>query len=212
MTDPLAAFEARYRACRICRDAPRRGPPLAHEPRPIAQLGMDARILIASQAPGLRAHLGGRPFIDPSGVRLRSWLGVDEAAFYDPAVFAILPMGGCFPGHGAKRDDLPPRPECAEAWREEALGQLRGLRLILLIGQYAMRWHLDREGRGEWAGSLGGTLGRWREILAIDRRPRLMPLPHPSWRNNGYLKRHPFIEAELIPALRAEVARALGRG
>lgn len=208
MTLP-SAFDvtvAALRACRVCRDAPLAGPPLPHEPRPVFQGCPTARLLIASQAPGMRAHVGGRPFMDPSGVRLRSWLGLDEARFYDPAKVAIVPMGACFPGYDAKGGDLPPRRECAPLWRERMLGGLPQLDLILVIGQYAQAWHLG----DEFSGGLTATVARWRDILSAPRRPRVMPLPHPSWRNNGWLKRHPWFESELLPVLRAEVARVLG--
>lgn len=196
--DDLAA---RLRACRICRDAPRHGGPLPQEPRPILQGSATARLCIASQAPGTRAQASGIPFRDPSGVRLRRWLGLDEAAFYDPARVAIVPMGACFPGQDAKGGDLPPRRECAAAWRAPLFTALPDLELILLIGQYAQAWHLG----AAFQGGLTATVQRWREILAAEGRPRLLPLPHPSWRNNGWLRRHPWFEAELLPVLRDRV-------
>jgi uracil-DNA glycosylase len=196
--DDLAAH---LRACRICRDAPRHGGPLPQEPRPILQGSATARLCIASQAPGTRAQASGIPFRDPSGVRLRHWLGLDEAAFYDPARVAIVPMGACFPGQDAKGGDLPPRRECAAAWRAPLFAALPDLELILLIGQYAQAWHLGARFRG----GLTATVLRWREILGAEGRPRLLPLPHPSWRNNGWLRRHPWFEAELLPVLRDRV-------
>jgi uracil-DNA glycosylase len=196
--DDLAA---RLRACRICRDAPRHGGPLPQEPRPILQGSATARLCIASQAPGTRAQASGIPFRDPSGVRLRHWLGLDEAAFYDPARVAIVPMGACFPGQDAKGGDLPPRRECAAAWRAPLFAALPDLELILLIGQYAQAWHLG----AAFQGGLTATVLRWREILGAEGRPRLLPLPHPSWRNNGWLRRHPWFEAELLPVLRERV-------
>jgi uracil-DNA glycosylase len=196
--DDLAA---RLRACRICRDAPRHGGPLPQEPRPILQGSATARLCIASQAPGTRAQASGIPFRDPSGVRLRRWLGLDEAAFYDPARVAIVPMGACFPGQDAKGGDLPPRRECAAAWRAPLFAALPDLELILLIGQYAQAWHLG----AAFQGGLTATVQRWREILAAEGRPWLLPLPHPSWRNNGWLRRHPWFEAELLPVLRDRV-------
>jgi uracil-DNA glycosylase len=190
-------------ACRICRDAPLHEPKLPHEPRPVIQAAPTARLCIASQAPGTRVHLSGRPFTDASGVRLRAWLGLDEASFYDPGRIAIVPMGHCFPGQDAKGADLPPRRECAPIWRSRILAALPALELILLIGQYAQAWHLGDEAKG----GLTATVGRWREILGSERRPALLPLPHPSWRNNGWLKAHPWFEAELVPRLREEVRR-----
>ena len=192
---------AAVRACRVCRDAPRYGPALPHEPRPILQGSATARLCIASQAPGNRAHGSGLPFMDPSGVRLRNWLGLDEARFYDPARVAIVPMGHCFPGYDRHRGDLPPRRECADLWREPVFAALPALDLVLTIGLYAQSWHLGAEYRG-----LTDTVAEWRAILARARRPRILPLPHPSWRNNGWLKRNGWFEAELLPALRREVA------
>jgi uracil-DNA glycosylase len=190
-------------ACRICRDAPVYGPPLPHEPRPVIQAGAPARLCIASQAPGTRVHLSGRPFTDASGVRLRDWLGVDEAVFYDARKIAIVPMGHCFPGQDEKGADLPPRRECAPLWRTRVLAELPKLELILLIGQYAQAWHLGEDAKA----GLTATVGRWHDILGSGRRPALLPLPHPSWRNNGWLKANPWFAAELVPRLREEVKR-----
>lgn len=201
----LDAVLAQLRACRACRDAPTAGPPLPHEPRPIVQADPRARLCVASQAPGARAHAKGLPFYDPSGVRLRDWLGLDEAAFYDPRKVAIVPMGHCFPGYDAHGGDLPPRRECAPLWREPLFERLPRLSLILTIGLYSQKWHLGPDA----AGGLTATVARWRRILAEPRRPRILPLPHPSWRNNGWLRRNPWFEAELLPALRAEVRAAL---
>lgn len=200
--DDLAA---QLRACRICRDAPRYGVPLPHEPRPIIQGSASARLCIASQAPGTRAHASGIPFADRSGTRLREWLGMDETTFYDASKVAIVPMGSCFPGQDAKGGDLGPRRECAEAWRQPLFEALPGLDLVLLIGQYAQAWHL---GDG-FKDGLTQTVMRWREILANPRKPRILPLPHPSWRNNGWLKKNPWFEAELLPRLQKEVRELL---
>lgn len=202
----LAALAKGIRACRICRDAPRYGPPLEHEPRPVFQVSPSARLCIAGQAPGVRVHASGRPYTDPSGVRLRAWLGIEEKIFYDPKVIAIAPMGFCFPGYDANGGDLPPRRECAELWRERLLALLPNLELILLIGQYAQRWHLGAKTAGK---SLSDTVGSWRDVYRPSDHPRLIPLPHPSWRNNAWLKRNPWFEAELLPVLRADVARVV---
>ncbi|GJD49480.1 hypothetical protein OPKNFCMD_2211 [Methylobacterium crusticola] len=202
----FARTAAAVRACRLCREAPRHGPPLPVEPRPILQGSAAARLCIASQAPGNRAFRSGVPFQDPSGRRLRDWLGLDEPAFYDAGRVAIVPMGACFPGHDAKGGDLPPRRECAETWRAPLLAGLPALELILLIGQYSQAWHLGRR-----PGGLTATVAGWRAILAEPRRPRLLPLPHPSWRNTAWLKAHPWFEGELLPVLREEVARIVGR-
>ena len=198
------ATVARLRACRICRDAPLYGPPLPQEPRPIVQGLASARLCVASQAPGNRADKSGVPFMDPSGTRLRDWLGLDEAAFYDASRLAIVPMGACFPGYYAKGGDKPPRRECAERWRAELFAGLPNLELILVIGQYAQGWHLGRQKAG-----LTDTVRRWREILASPGTPRVLPLPHPSWRNSGWLKANPWYEAELLPVLKTEVAHAM---
>jgi uracil-DNA glycosylase len=207
MSDPprLEDLIGRLRACRLCRDAPRHGPALPHEPRPILQGSATARLCIASQAPGTRAHASGKPFYDPSGVRLRAWLGLDEAAFYDAGRVAIVPMGSCFPGQDAKGGDLPPRRECAEVWRPALFASMPRLELILVIGQYAQTWHLG----DEFQGGLTGTVQRWRAILDGPRRPRVLPMPHPSWRNNGWLRKNPWFEAELLPVLRREVRSLL---
>lgn len=204
-TEELSGLLARLRACRICRDAPARAPALPHEPRPIIQADARARICIASQAPGMRAHVKGLPFHDPSGIRLRNWLGLDEERFYDPALVAIVPMGHCFPGYDAKGGDLPPRRECAKRWRAPVFARLPQLELILTIGLYAQRHHLGARMRG----GLTQTVQDWRAILEGPRapgEPRILPLPHPSWRNNGWLRRNPWFEDELLPVLRREVA------
>jgi uracil-DNA glycosylase len=139
-------------------------------------------------------------------VRLRHWLGLDEARFYDASRVAIVPMGACFPGLDAKGGDLPPRRECAKTWRTPIFSALPDLELILVIGAYAQAWHI----RDEMEGGLTGTVARWREILGQARRPRILPLPHPSWRNNTWLRKHPWFEAELLPVLRAEVRAIVG--
>ncbi|WP_324133424.1 uracil-DNA glycosylase family protein [Bosea sp. (in: a-proteobacteria)] len=205
-SDGLEALLAELRACRICRDAPSRGPPLPHEPRPVIQASATARLCIAGQAPGTRVHASGLPFTDPSGVRLRGWLGLDEGRFYDAAKVAIVPMGHCFPGLDAKGGDRPPRAECAPAWRARVFAGLPAVELVLAIGRYAQLWHL----REAAAGTLSETVADWRAIWARPDRPRILPLPHPSWRNNAWLRRHPWFEAELVPVLRQEVARLVG--
>ena len=204
--DDIARLSAEIAACRLCRDAPLRGPEdrLPHEPRPVAVLSPTARILIAGQAPGLRVHETGLPFNDASGDRLRAWLGVDRETFYDSSRFAIVPMGFCFPGYDARGSDLPPRRECAPTWRQHTIDAMPQVELVLAIGQYAQSWHLGRL-RGP---SLTQTVENWRGIVATMQRPAVLPLPHPSWRNTGWLKRHPWFEEELLPFLRSKV-RAL---
>lgn len=204
---PCEAQEAllrRIRACRICRDAPR-GAPLPHEPRPVLRISPSARLCICSQAPGTRVHASGTPFTDPSGDRLRSWLGVTPDEFYDVSRIAIVPMGFCFPGLDAKGGDLPPRRECAPAWRNALFEAMPQFELVLLVGSYAQGWHLGSRVKG----SLTETVAHWRDYLAPAGGVSYLPTPHPSWRNNGWLKRHPWFEAEVLPYLRAEVRRLL---
>ncbi len=190
----------RIAACRICagRFA---ATATAHAPRPVLRVSTSARILIAGQAPGARVHASGLPFDDPSGDRLRDWMGIDRETFYDQRRIAVVPMAFCFPGYDAKGSDLPPPPVCAKTWRAQVLAGLPRVGLTLLVGQYAQRWHLgDRRGAG-----VTETVRGWREY-----GPALMPLPHPSWRNTGWLKKNPWFAAEALPWLRAEVARLLG--
>lgn len=199
-TDAGAAIEqleAEIKSCRICRDAAVK--PLPHEPRPVAVLSRKARILIAGQAPGLRVHESGIPFNDASGDRLRQWLAVDRNQFYDPDNFAMLPMGFCFPGYDAKGSDLPPRTECAPLWRARAMALMPQIKLVLTVGGYAQKWHL-----GAAVGkTMTDTVADWRVHMGRS----VLPLPHPSWRNTGWLKKNPWFEAELLPELRAHVLR-----
>ena len=182
-------------ACRIC------APQLPLGPRPIVQIGAGARILIASQAPSRIAHRSGVPFADRTGAALRSWLGVDHATFYDPDRIAILPQGFCYPGR-ATGGDLPPRAECAPLWHGRLLAQMPEVRLILLFGRHAQRHHLGARCRA----TLTETVRGFRDYL-----PRYFPLPHPSPRNGPWLQRHPWFAQAVLPALRGEVSRALGR-
>ena len=192
------------RACRVCRDLPHFDPALVHEPRPIIQASATSRLCIASQAPGTLAHASGKPFKDPSGKRLRAWLDLDEETFYDASKVAIVPMGSCFPGQDANGGDLPPRRECAEIWRDRLFAAMPNIEIILLVGQFSQRWHLGALKQG-----LTATVSNWRTILEADTRPRLLPLPHPSWRNNGWLKRNPWFETDLLPTLREQVRHYL---
>jgi uracil-DNA glycosylase len=195
----LDALTAAVRGCRLCA-ADFAATATSHEPRPVPWLSGTAPILIAGQAPGAKVHARGRPFDDPSGDRLRGWLGVDRVAFYDRARFAVLPMAFCFPGYDARGADLPPPPICARTWRAAALAQMPQLRLVLLIGAHAQRWHL-----GPSAGrSVTEIVRGWRAF-----GPEAMPLPHPSWRNTAWLRRNPWFEAELVPELRRRVATLL---
>lgn len=202
-TDRLDDLAAQIRACRICREGPHRAP-LPHEPKPVFRFSRTARLFVCSQAPGVRAHASGIPFSDPSGVRLRAWMGLTDAEFYDTAKVGIIPMGFCFPGHDAKGGDLPPRPECAATWHARIFASLpHRPELILLVGSYAQRWHLGDRIKP----TLGETLRDWRRFAEAPALPRYLPLPHPSWRNNGWLKRNPWFEVEILPWLRAEVKR-----
>lgn len=185
---------AEIRACRLCEKY------LPLGPRPVLQASTTSRLLIVSQAPGRKVHETGIPFNDPSGDRLRDWLGIDKPTFYDAGRVAIVPMGFCFPGT-SKGGDLPPRPECAPAWHPRLLPLLKQVRLTLLIGQYAQAGMLGVP-RGT---RLTDTVQGWREYLAYDR----LPLPHPSPRNRLWLKRNPWFETELLPVLRERVAAAL---
>lgn len=195
------------RACRICRDAPTHGRPLPHEPKPVLRVSTTARLAVFGQAPGTRVHASGVPFSDPSGVRLRAWMGVSEAEFYDVSRIAILPMGFCFPGLDAKGGDLPPRRECAPAWRASLLAAMPNLELALLVGSFAQGWHLPAERRRQ---GMTATVAAWRTILAAPGRLSYLPLPHPSWRNNAWLKANPWFEAEVLPDLQSRVRQLLG--
>ncbi len=204
MARTLDRLVREVRRCRHCIDAPD-GTPLPHEPRPVLRVSATARIAVVGQAPGTRVHASGVPFSDPSGVRLRAWMGLGEAEFYDEQRIAILPMGFCFPGLGKTGGDLPPRRECAPLWRPRLFALLPQLELVLLVGLYAQRWHL-----GPLCGaSLGETVRDYRRLLAVPGPPRFFPLPHPSWRNNTWLKRNPWFETDLLPELRREVAARL---
>ena len=163
--------------------------------RPVVQINPNAKILIAGQAPGLKVHKTGIPFDDPSGDRLRLWMGVDNALFYDASKIAILPMGFCYPGKG-KSGDLPPRKECAEQWRSKLLNLMPNIELTLVIGQYAIGWHLPNNRKD----SLTDTVKSWQTHW-----PSKLPLPHPSPRNNIWLKKNPWFETEIIPTLQKQV-------
>lgn len=176
---------------------------MPHDPRPVCVPSATARLLIAGQAPGTRVHTSGRPFTDPSGDRLRRWLGIDGTVFYDARRVAIVPMGFCFPGVDARGSDLPPRRECVDHWHDRIMAAMPQVELVLAIGQYAQRYHLGRH----WQGSLTETVAAWRQAMEGGETPKVLPLPHPSWRNSGWLRRNPWFELELLPFLQAEVAR-----
>jgi uracil-DNA glycosylase len=187
----LDKLVAEIHACRAC--------DLPHEPRPVVWVHPDARILIAGQAPGRRVHETGIPWNDASGDRLRAWLQMDRDEFYDKTKIAVAAMGFCFPGT-VKGADLPPRRECAPLWRPRLLPLLKNVRLTLLVGTYAQRYHLGAAVKR----TLSETVGAWR-----DYPPEVMPLPHPSWRNSAWLKRNPWFEADVLPELRRRVSSVL---
>ena len=186
--------------CRLCADR-FAATATAHDPRPVPWFQPTARLLIVGQAPGQRVHDVGRPFADPSGDRLRDWLGVEPDVFYDQDRIAIVPMAFCFPGYDARGSDLPPPKICAETWRNRVMAALQDVRLTLVIGQYAQRWHLGAVAKA----GVTETVRRWRDFA-----PERFALPHPSWRNTGWLRRNPWFEAEVLPALRTRVAEVLG--
>ncbi len=190
----LTQLLAEVRSCTICAQH------LPHGPRPVVQIHPNARVLIAGQAPGRKVHESGVPFDDASGDRLREWMGIDRERFYDPKTLAILPMGFCYPGTG-KSGDLPPRPECAPAWRQALLDRLPRLGLTLVVGQYAITDHF-----GKSSSTLTERVRAWR-----DAGPNVIPLPHPSPRNNIWLKRNPWFTDELVPELRRRVVAAMCR-
>ena len=191
MSDDLHAYSVRLRACTLCKgDMP-------NTPNPIFQVHENARVLVASQAPGNLAHQSGTPFDDPSGKRLRAWMGVSDDEFYDPTKVAIVPMGFCFPGYDKHGGDLPPMKRCAPTWRSGLLERLPNIKVSLLIGGYSQRWHLGPR----MAKSLRDTVANWREFASEG----LFTTPHPSWRNNAWLKANPWFEEDVLPALQASV-------
>ncbi len=179
----------RARACGICSDLPL-------GPRPLFQVSKKAKVLIVGQAPGSKTHEKGIPFDDASGDRLRDWMGVTKPTFYDASKIAILPMGFCFPGTG-KSGDLPPRVECADHWRHEFMSYMKNVKLMLVIGKYARDWHLPAR-QGE---TVTKTVADWRQLA-----PDIVPLPHPSPRNNRWLAKNPWFEADVLPVLKQSIA------
>ncbi len=191
----LSRLLADIRACRICEAH------LPHGARPVIHASATAKLCIFAQAPGIRVHETGISFNDPSGDRLREWMGVDRTTFYDESRIAIIGMGFCFPGYDAKGGDLPPRKECAEAWQEKLFAALPKFKLTLLVGGYAFNWHLGERAKS----NVTETVKAWREYA-----PRYIPLPHPSWRNNAWLKKNPWFADELLPYLRKRVRSTIG--
>ncbi len=190
----LDALLAEIRACRVCAES------MPHEPRPVIRASSEARIAIVGQAPGTRVYASGKPFTDPSGDRLREWMGVDETVFYDTSKIAIVPMGFCFPGLDAKGGDLPPRKECAPLWQSRVHEHLQKVELILLVGMYAQRFHLGSRA----CKTLTDTV-RSAEQYA----PDYIPLPHPSWRNNAWIRRNPWFEEKILPMLQCRIKELL---
>jgi uracil-DNA glycosylase len=194
MKSQLKKLLSEIKDCRLCEEH------LPLGPRPVVQADSKARILIVGQAPGRKVHETGIPFNDPSGDRLRDWMGIDRDIFYDAKQIALLPMGFCYPGTG-KSGDLPPRPECAEAWREKLLAGLPKVHLTLVIGQYAHRYHFaERQSK-----TLTDTVKAWREFSGEG----LIPLPHPSPRNNIWLKKNEWFEKEVLPTLKSQVKKLI---
>jgi len=183
------------RACRICE------PYLPHGVRPVIHASATAKLCIVAQAPGIRVHETGISFNDPSGDRLREWMGVNRDAFYDESRVAIIGMGFCFPGYDANGGDLPPRKECAETWQDKLFATLPKFKLTLLVGTYAFKWHLKDRAKS----NVTETVRAWRAYA-----PHYIPLPHPSWRNNAWLKKNPWFERELLPILRKRVRATIG--
>lgn len=205
IADRLELLRRSIADCRLCRDVPagdvdRR---LPHEPRPVVVLSSKAKILIAGQAPGLRVHESGLPFNDASGDRLREWMAVSREEFYDPDRFAIVPMGFCFPGYDEKGSDLPPRRECAPLWRQAVIDAMPQVEMILAIGQYAQAWHMGKMR----AKTMTDTVKDWRRSYFVNDGPRILPLPHPSWRNSAWLKRNLWFSNDVLPTLRQDVDR-----
>ena len=188
----LADAAAAARACRVCEAY------LPLGPRPVLRVSTTARLLIVGQAPGTRVHETGIPWNDPSGDRLRSWLGMDRTTFYDESRIAIVPMGLCYPGRLPNGGDAPPRPECAPLWQDRLVGLMPAIRLTLLVGSYALAHRLGR-------GPMSARVAAFRDYL-----PRYFPLPHPSWRTTGWERKNPWFTQHALPALRAAVAEALG--
>jgi len=164
-------------------------------PRPVIQVGASSKILIAGQAPGIRVHQSGIPFNDPSGDRLRQWMGINKDVFYDSENVSILPMGFCYPGSG-KSGDLPPRVECADKWRKQLIDSLPNIELVLVIGAYAQKWHMPELKKQ----SLTKTVMQWDEYW-----PSILPMPHPSPRNNIWLKKNPWFENNVVPTLQERI-------
>ncbi len=194
MAQRLDALLSEIAACRACADD------LPHIPRPVVMVSEHTRLLICGQAPGRRVHESGLPFTDASGLRLREWMGVDEATFYDSGRIGVAAQAFCFPGTSPKGGDYPPPPRCARLWRARLLALLPRVELTLLVGAHAQRWALAEQARA----SMSETVRAWRAF-----GPQVIPLPHPSWRNTAWLRANPWFGQELVPHLRARVQEVL---
>jgi len=188
--DDLETLLVEVRACRVCADH------LAHGPRPVVRMAQGAKILIIGQAPGTKVHESGVPWNDASGDRLRSWMGLERDVFYDEQIIAIMPMGFCYPGRAANGADRPPRPECAPLWHDRLRSHLPNVELTLLIGGYAQKRYLGPSCRKTMSETVR---------CAMDYGPTILPLPHPSWRNTGWIKKNPWFETAVIPELRRRI-------
>lgn len=192
MTESLEALARRVRECRLCEAD------LPLGPRPVIRVHTRARILVAGQAPGTRVHESGIPFDDPSGDRLRDWMGIDREMFYDVSHIAIVPMGFCYPGTG-DWGDHPPMKRCAKTWRQPLLDRLPNIELVIAVGLHAVRWHLPQA-----RGSLTSIVRAHKGVTGP-----VAPLPHPSPRNNIWLSQNRWFEQEVVPELRKRVAAVL---
>lgn len=205
----ITELSDQIKACRICYDTPLFEPPMAVEPRPVCIISSKAKIVLSGQAPGMRVFNTGIPFNDPSGDRLREWLGVDRDVFYNPDNFAIVPMGFCFPGYDKNGGDLPPRKECAMTWHERIYAAMPQIDVVIVIGQYAQKYHLGAQRKK----NLTETVRSWREYISGSTahddisNKIIIPLPHPSWHNNNWLKKNEWFSSELLPFMREIVQK-----
>ena len=195
MSDRLRTLEKEIRACTLCTADMERAP------RPVLTVSPTATILVAGQAPGNLAMESGKPFSDPSGVRLRDWMGVEDEVFYDASKIAIVPMGFCFPGYDKNGGDIPPMKRCAQTWHSDLMAAMPNIKLKLLVGGYAQKWHLGKKMQR----NLTETVKQWPTYASEG----LFTLPHPSWRNTGWIKKHPWFETETLPALKSAISSAL---
>ena len=195
MAGSLEKLVTDIRKCELCKAD------MSMAPRPVLSVSESATILVAGQAPGNLAMKSGKPFTDPSGVRLRDWMGVDEDTFYDESRIAIVPMGFCFPGYDKTGSDIPPMKRCAEVWRADLLAALANVKVTLLVGGYAQKWHLGKR----MERNLTETVRQWQTYASEG----MFTMPHPSWRNTGWIKKNPWFETQTLPALKSAISSAL---